>query len=147
MNIYNFLQLTEKLSTSGMPKPEEFKELADSGVQFVINLATPKSENWIPNEYELVKNLGMKYFSVQVNWENPTREDLEDFFVAMDSHSQEKIHVHCQANFRATVFVALYRILRLGWKKEDAFVDVQKIWNPEEFPAWKKFIDDSLKSA
>ena len=143
-DIYNFLQINEALSTSGMPKPNQFKELAASGVKFVINLATPKSEDWIPNEAELVTKSGMNYLSIPVDWENPTRKNLDEFMNAMDQHRNESVHVHCQANFRASAFVSLYQVLRLGVKKESAFQNVAKIWNPDEYPVWKKFIEENL---
>ena len=142
-NIYNFLQLMEKLSTSGMPVLDQLSEFHDAGVEFVINLATPKSEGWMPNEGELLNRLGVEYLSIPVEWENPTGQNLTDFMDAMDAHSDKIVHVHCQANFRATAFVALYRILRLGWDRERAFVDVRKIWNPEEYPIWDNFIQNA----
>jgi protein tyrosine phosphatase (PTP) superfamily phosphohydrolase (DUF442 family) len=43
-DIYNYLYLTEKLSGSGMPTPEQLKKVAEAGMKFIINLATPKSE-------------------------------------------------------------------------------------------------------
>ena len=143
-DIYNYLRLTEKLSTSGMPKPTQLSGIAEGGVKFVVNLATPKSEGWIPNEGELLKRLGVEYLSILVDWENPQPKDLSIFMDAMDEHKGQSIHVHCQANYRATAFVTLYRIKRLGWKNEDAFTDMHKIWNPETYPVWKKFIEDSL---
>ena len=63
---------------------------------------------------------------------------------AMDAHKDQKMLVHCEANYRATGFVALYRILRLGWDQEEAFQDLRRIWNPEKFPVWQKFIDENL---
>jgi protein tyrosine phosphatase (PTP) superfamily phosphohydrolase (DUF442 family) len=143
-DIYNFLQLTGNLSTSGMPTPEQLPEVAEAGVQFVVNLATSKSEGWMPNEGDLFKTLGVNYLSIPVDWENPTAQNLSDFMNAMDAHKNENVHVHCQANFRATAFVTLYRILRLGWKKEDAYPTIRKIWDPKEYPVWQKFIDESL---
>ena len=62
----------------------------------------------------------------------------------MDRHKNEKTLVHCQANFRATGFVTLYQIKRLGWAKEEAFKDLHKIWNPAEYPVWEKFIEENL---
>jgi protein tyrosine phosphatase (PTP) superfamily phosphohydrolase (DUF442 family) len=143
-DIYNYLFLTEKLSSSGMPKLEQLKEVAEAGVKFVINLATSKSEGAIPNEGELVRNLGMDYLNIPVDWENPIQQNLDDFMNAMDAHKDDLVLIHCQANFRATGFITLYRVLRLGWKKEDAFVDLRKIWNPKEYPVWQKFIEERL---
>jgi hypothetical protein len=62
---------------------------------------------------------------------------------AMDAHQNQKVHVHCQANYRATAFITLYRIQRLGWEREKAFQDLRRIWNPDEYPIWKKFIEEN----
>ena len=127
-----------------MPKADQVKSIGQAGVNTVINLATEKSEGALQNERELVQSQGMTYIHIPVEWDNPTRENLDDFMNTMDAHTDDKVLVHCQANFRATGFVTLYRILRLGWKKEDAFQDLRKIWNPEKFPIWQKFIDENL---
>jgi protein tyrosine phosphatase (PTP) superfamily phosphohydrolase (DUF442 family) len=78
----------------------------------------------------------MKYINVPVVWHQPNRANLDDFMNAMDAHKEKKILVHCEANYRATGFVALYRILRQGWDQEQAFPDLRKVWNPEKFPIW-----------
>jgi uncharacterized protein (TIGR01244 family) len=142
--IYNYLFLSDKLSSSGMPKVEQVESIAEAGVNTVINLATEKSEGALQNEKELIESRGMEYIHIPVEWDNPTRQNLDDFMNAMDTHTNDKVLVHCQANFRATGFVTLYRILRLGWKKENAFQDLRKIWKPEKFPIWQKFINENL---
>ena len=43
-DLYNFLQLTDTLFSSGMPTTEQIPSLSENGVQVVINLATSKSE-------------------------------------------------------------------------------------------------------
>lgn len=143
-DIYNFLQLTDSLFSSGMPTPEQIPSLAENGVQVVINLATSKSEGAIPNEKELVEAQKIKYYNIPVEWSNPTVEDLDQFFSLMDENKDSKVLVHCQANYRATAFITLYRILQLGWDREKAFVDMNKMWNPEDFPIWQGFIDKSI---
>ena len=143
-DIYNYWFLNEKLSSSGMPTAEQMKEVADAGVQVVINLALKTSPGALPNEDSVVESLGMKYIHIPVEWNNPTRQNLEDFFAAMDEHKEDKVLVHCQANYRASSFIMLYRVVRLGWKKEDAIPVMEKMWNPEDFPIWQKFIDENL---
>ena len=142
--IYNYLYLTDKLSSSGMPNAEQVQAIAQAGVNTVINLATGNSQGALQNEQELVESQGMTYIHIPVEWDRPTRQNLDDFMNAMDAHRDERVLVHCQANFRATGFVALYRILRLGWGKDDAFSDLRKIWNPEKFPMWQRFIEENL---
>lgn len=143
-DIYNYQFLDEELSSSGMPTAEQMKEVAEAGVQVVINLALLTSQGALPEEDKVVESLGMKYIHIPVEWNNPTKQNLEDFFSAMDEHREEKVLVHCQANYRASSFVMLYRVLRLGWKKEEATPVMEKMWNPEDFPVWEKFIEENL---
>jgi protein tyrosine phosphatase (PTP) superfamily phosphohydrolase (DUF442 family) len=145
-NIFNYLKLSDNLHSSGMPTPEQISSITENGVQVVINLATSESEGWIPNEKELVEAQNITYYSIPVDWDNPTINDLRDFMNIMNRHIHQKILVHCQANYRATGFIALYRFNRLGWAEENAFKDLRKIWNPAEYPIWQKFIEKSLRA-
>jgi protein tyrosine phosphatase (PTP) superfamily phosphohydrolase (DUF442 family) len=143
-DIYNYQFLTERLSSSGMPKAEQMKAAAEAGTQVVINLAPATVRDALPNEDALVESLGMKYIQIPVDWNHPIRQNLDDFFQAMDEHKDQKVLVHCQANYRASSFIMLFRVLRLGWKEEDAVQIMEKMWNPEDFPVWQKFIDENL---
>jgi protein tyrosine phosphatase (PTP) superfamily phosphohydrolase (DUF442 family) len=127
-----------------MPTAQQMADISRSGVQVVINLAMPDSERALPDEDHLVESLGMKYIGIPVVWENPTKENLEDFMNAMDANREKKTLVHCQANYRATGFITLYRILRLDWEKAIAFEDLRRIWNPEDYPVWQKFLEENL---
>lgn len=143
-DIYHYQLLHENLSSSGMPTAEQVKQLAEEGVQVVINLAPHDVPNALPNEAELVNNMGMEYFNFPVIWRAPESELLERFMDTMDAHMDKKIHVHCEANYRASAFIMMYRVLRLGWNKDDAIPVMEKMWNPEDFPVWQTFIDDNL---
>ena len=143
-DIRNFLPLTDHLYTGGMPNAEQLADAAKRGVEVVINLAVHDLPDEPAEEETLIESLGMKYIKVPVVWHEPTRANLDDFMNAMDAHKEKKILVHCEANYRATGFVALYRILRQGWDQEQAFQDLHKVWNPEKFPIWQRFIDENL---
>ena len=143
--IYNYLFYNNKLSSSGMPTAEQMKSVAEAGVQLVINLAPHDVPKAIPNETELVESLGMQYINIPVNWGTPTRDGLNIFMDAMDANQDKKIHVHCEANFRASAFVAMYRILRLGWKDEETMEVMHSIWDEDAYPVWKIFIEDVMK--
>jgi len=145
-NIYNFLKLNDNLFSSGMPTSEQIPSIAKNGVQVVINLATSKSEGWIPNEKELMEAQNITYYNIPVDWDNPTINELDEFMDIMERHHRQKILVHCQANYRATGFIALYRYNCLGWSEENAFKDLRKIWNPADYPVWQEFIEKSLRT-
>ena len=143
-NIYNYLKLSDSWFSSGMPTPQQIQSISKGGVQVVINLATSKSEGWMPNEKELVEAQNIQYYNIPVDWDAPTTDNLNEFTNVMDKHKHEKILIHCQANYRATGFITLYRINRLGWRKENAFKDLRRIWNPADFPVWEKFFKENL---
>lgn len=143
-DIYHYQFLSETLSSSGMPTIEQMKEVAEAGVQVVINLAPHDVPNALPNERELVNSLGLEYVNIPVIWRTPERDALQQFLDTMDAHDGKKILVHCEANYRASAFIMMYRVLRLGWKREDAVPVMEKMWNPEDFPVWEKFIEDNL---
>lgn len=143
--IYNFLPYHDNLSSSGMPLPEQMKSIADAGVQVLINLAPHDVPDAVPNEEQIAASLGMEYINIPVNWGTPTKDGLNIFMDKMDAHREKKIHVHCEANFRASAFIAIYRILRLGWKEENAFDIMHRIWDEDAYPVWKMFIADAIK--
>ena len=143
--IYNFLYYNEKLSSSGMPTEAQVKSIVEAGVQLVINLAPHDAPHAIPEEEKVVGSFGMEYINIPVNWGTPTRDGLNLFMDKLDANADKKVHVHCEANFRASAFIAMYRILRLGWREEDAFDMMHTIWDEDAYPVWKMFIEDAIK--
>jgi protein tyrosine phosphatase (PTP) superfamily phosphohydrolase (DUF442 family) len=140
--IYNFLQLSDRLATSGQPTEEQFQEIVRAGYEVVINLGLARTDYALEDEAGLVHSLGMNYVHIPVIWENPTLENFDEFTSMMEEHKGERLFVHCAANMRVSVFMALYRILHLGWERERAMEDVHKIWDPNE--RWDKFITKVL---
>jgi len=144
-DIYNYLFYHDKLSSSGMPTSEQMKLVAEAGVELVINLAPHDVPHAIPEETKLVESLGMEYINIPVNWNTPTKDGLNIFMDTMDANKDRKIHVHCEANFRASGFITVYRILRLGWNPEKAFEVMHTIWDEDTYPVWKMFLEDAIK--
>jgi protein tyrosine phosphatase (PTP) superfamily phosphohydrolase (DUF442 family) len=90
-DIKNYLALTKTLASSGMPNAEQLSAVAETGTKVVINLAPHTSAGATPNEKELVESLGMAYFNIPVDWNNPTRADLDDFMNVMEAHKENPI--------------------------------------------------------
>jgi len=146
-DIYNYLFYDDQLSSSGMPTADQMKSVAEAGVELVINLAPHDAPNAIPDEPELVRSLGMDYINIPVNWNTPTRDGLDLFMDAMRRNRDKRILVHCEANFRASAFITMYRILRLDWDPEAAFEVMHTIWDEEAFPVWKMFIEAAIRKS
>jgi protein tyrosine phosphatase (PTP) superfamily phosphohydrolase (DUF442 family) len=84
----------------------------------------------------------MEYVHIPVKFSAPAAEDLERFCDAMDANASRKRFVHCAANKRVSVFVGLYRVLRLQWEREAAFDLVRDLWEPDA--VWRAFIVEVL---
>ena len=139
-DIYNLVPLTETLLTSGQPTEAQYPAIAAAGVQTVVNLALATGDNALPDEAGLAHSLGLDYVHIPVLWDDPTEENFDRYVAVMDSLEERKVLVHCAANMRASAFVAMYRIRRLGWERGRAFKDVYRLWDPYAEPVWGEFV-------
>jgi protein tyrosine phosphatase (PTP) superfamily phosphohydrolase (DUF442 family) len=142
--IYNFIPVSETLGTSGQPTEAQMSEIATAGYKVVVNLALPTSDNALKDEAATVRALGMEYHNIPVVWEAPKLSDFEQFVPLMDSLAGQKVFVHCAANYRVSMFTALYAEKRWGWTRAQADAHIRRIWEPDE--VWAKFIE-SVRSA
>jgi len=148
-HIRNFRQVTPTLATSGQPKEDDLKSIADAGYEVVINLALHNDPRYsLADEAGTVASLMMKYVHIPVQFDNPTVENMNAFFAAVDEHRHRKLWIHCAANYRVSAFVGLYRVMREGWEQSRAFELMNSIWKPSEYPAafqtWTMFIQQQL---
>lgn len=129
--------------TSGQPTPDQLSWLGEQKFEVLINLATTKSPDALPNEKELVMDNGMAYVHIPVEWEAPQKADLQKFFHFFSAYHQFKTFVHCVKNMRVSAFVFLYRTLAENLDPDSCLVDLLTIWKPN--PTWQAFIDSTLK--
>lgn len=141
--IHRFLLIDDHLATAGQPKEKGLAAVAEAGFEIVINLALHDDPRYsLADEAGTVTALGMDYVHIPVPFKTPQRADLERFFDAMDEHAGRKLFLHCASNYRVPVFLALYRILRLGWSRDVALARMREAWEPDE--VWQGFIDEAL---
>ncbi|MDH3602157.1 MAG: protein tyrosine phosphatase family protein [Candidatus Tectomicrobia bacterium] len=141
-DIYNFLSISDDLGTSGQPTSAQLAAVKEAGYNVVINLATGATPRDLPNEAALVGELGLDYIHIPVVWDDPTDDDLAQFFEAMEKTQDRKRFVHCIANMRVSAFVLLYRVLRQKISLDEAQASMNQIWRPNE--TWQAFINQSL---
>ena len=137
--IYNYRRLSDMIATAGQPTKAELIAVTEAGFEVVVNLALHDAEYSLPDECKTVESLGMRYIHLPVVWEHPTQDDLEDFFEIMDELAGKRIFVHCAANKRVSVFMALYRLRRQAWQPDATMPDVLAIWEPDS--VWQQFMD------
>lgn len=138
--MYNYIQIDEHVSTAGMPAADQLRAAAAEGFTAVINLATDNPEHALPGEAELVRSLGMAYTHIPVDWGNPTAADFAAFEQAMARHRDDRLLVHCVANYRVTAFYSLYACKHLGWTAEQAAALRARVWDNSDYPVWEAFI-------
>ena len=141
--IYNFVQINNRIATSGQPTVEEFSDIKNAGYDLVINLAVPSSKNALPNEKEIVESFEMQYVHIPVIWENPTLEDIQQFFDVMNHNAEKNAFVHCAMNMRVSAFMYLYQRIYQHKDDQEAKANLTKIWTPNE--TWQNFIEYTLK--
>ena len=141
-HIYNFRWRAPDLATGGQPLEDELHAVAQAGFDVVIDLALLDAEYSLPDEPGLARALGMDFFHIPVIWEAPTQDSLQQFFRVMQQVQGRKVFLHCAANMRVSVFLALYRMLHLGWSYTDAMAEVTDIWEPDE--VWQAFIQQAF---
>jgi protein tyrosine phosphatase (PTP) superfamily phosphohydrolase (DUF442 family) len=139
MDDSTFQDIYERIATGGQPTEEQIAAIASAGCTTVINLGLHDADYALPDERGLVESLGMEYIHIPVLWEQPTEADLAQFGEVMQAHEDRDIFVHCAANKRVSVFIALDRIIRRGWPADRALQGVGTQTLPK---AWMIFIDD-----
>lgn len=140
--IQAFLLLSDRVGTAGQPTVAQFTDIRAAGYQSIVNLAQVHSTDAIPEEGEIVTQLGMEYVHIPVDWETPTLDDVTQFFEVMDQRSDSQVFVHCAKNMRVSAFMYLYRVLRQQMAPEEAQQALLQIWQP--IPHWQAFMDRAI---
>ena len=139
--IYNYLPVSDHLSTSGQPSEKQFALIRKAGFTTVINLAPHHAENALPDEAGLLERLGLEYLHIPVNFQNPEEEKFLAFVNAMEQNKDKKVWLHCAANMRASAFLYRYRRDVLQQDSTEARQAMETIWQP--FGVWKEFLQRS----
>jgi uncharacterized protein (TIGR01244 family) len=144
---YNFRRIHERLTTSGVVSAEQLGDLRGQGYDAVINLLPDTHERAATDEAAIVRDQGLDYVYIPVDFEAPTHADLEAFAEAMDARTGQKLHVHCAANYRVSAFYSLYALGKGLCTEAEAKALVHDLWDPADHPAWMAFITDGSEQA
>ncbi len=147
--IRNFLRVNKDFCTGGQPKLEHLEKLKADGVKAIINLRQP-SEHRAADEEAKAKELGLRYFNIPVAYGNPNEAQVAEFLKITDDPENRPAFIHCTAAIRVGAFWMIRRVLRDGWKIEDAEAEAVKV-GLRESPHWlefaRKYIETHRKAA
>ena len=132
----NFIRVDQQLATGGHIVGEGLDELKNQGITLIVDLRDSPPED----HGQKVEAAGIQYVNVPVAWRAPKVSDFEKFRDAMNANPDAHVLVQCQANYRASAFTYLYRVLEAGDSEADARADMNRIWEPEG--TWAEFVND-----
>ena len=142
--IRNFLRENKDFCTGGQPRLEHLEQLKAEGVKSILNLRQP-SEHRAAEEEAKAKELGLRYFNIPVAYGNPNEEQVAEFLKITDDVDNRPIFIHCTAAIRVGAFWMIRRVLRDGWKIEDAQAEAEKV-GLRESPHWLEFAQKYIET-
>ena len=125
--IPRFLKLTDQVWTGGQPWLEHLPKLKDAGVKVIINLRS-HAEYQGAREEAKVKELGMSYFNIPVDFQSPDELDADDFLKLTDEQLKNgPVFIHCAVATRVGAFWMIRRVVRDGWEYDKALEEANRI--------------------
>ena len=143
--IFNFVQLTDRVGTAGQPTREQFADISAAGYAAVINLAMHDSDNAIADEGGVVSSNGMRYLHLPIDFSAPTADDARLFIDIMRALAPRKVFVHCAMNLRVSAFMYLYLHHACGVSEEQARSPILAKWEPRMDQVWRDFLSLSAQ--
>lgn len=124
IKIKNFGQMDERFYRGAQPKEEDYKALAELGVNTVIDLRDD-SESY---EKRDVEALGMRYINIPMgDKEYPKLEQVNEFLKLVDNPSTGKFFVHCAGGrHRTGVMGAAYRFNHNHWNFDQVYAEMKE---------------------
>ncbi len=136
----NYVRIDDRLATGGHFVDDGLAQVQAEGVEVVIDLRDEPPEG----HREWLEAQGLTYVNIPVLWRAPERSDFESFREAMAEHTGKHVVVQCQANYRASAFTYLYRVLDGGVEEAVARAAMNETWEPEG--EWQDYIEGILKN-
>ena len=138
LRLLNRIDYSPLLTTSGQPAEADFALIAAAGYDRVIFLAFTNHPKAVGHEDHIVRELGLQFIHIPVEWESPKLSDFNTFAAVMQTQGGDRALVHCEVNFRASVFGFLYQVLYEGADVDAAMSLMHSIWVPND--TWEAFI-------
>ena len=138
-DISNYREYSQGFASSGQPTTAQLKSISKSGVERVIYIAYADHKGALKDEDRIVKDLGMDYVHIPVDFGAPTLADFQIFAGVMQSSPDTRTLLHCQVNYRASAFAFLYRIIYMDVPAPEAINDLKGVWTPNE--DWFRFLN------
>ncbi|HEY4784861.1 MAG TPA: protein tyrosine phosphatase family protein [Bacteroidales bacterium] len=140
MNIQNYYQYNDSLSSGAQPTAEQISALKANGFEVVFNISPASTRNTIREEAQLVEALQMDYIHFPVDCSNLRPVHYNTFKGIMNGVEDKRVFVHCGGNIKSSNLLHMYHVLEKGMDETESLKTLRKIQNPEDkwFAYFKK---------
>ncbi len=133
---------SERIASAGQPSEQQLYLLPGS-FDTVVNLGLADADYALADEAASLRRLGLEYIHLPVIFTEPRLQQWLQFAAVMEARRKQHLLVHCAANKRASVFLALYFWHQRGWPWSRAASVMHSVWRPD--PIWRNFLDNCLE--
>ena len=123
---HHLTRVNDQAWVSGQPPMSELAKLKERGFKAIINLRLP-SEHALTAEKAEAERLGLRYFSIPVDYDKPREEQVTEYLRLADDPKNQPTFLHCTVAIRAGAFWMVRRVLREKWALADAEAEARKI--------------------
>ncbi len=123
--IRNYTPVDSTVACSGVVTPEAAAALKQAGFASIVNLRTAEEEG--PNLEAMQKAaaaVGLRYLHVPLSPTEPRAEAVDRFLEIARDKSNEPMLVNCASGGRASMLLAIKRVMLDGWTVEKAMAEV-----------------------
>ncbi len=110
-------KVSDELSATGQPTPEDLEQAAQAGFKSVLNLRSPNESGVLPNEQQQAETVGLSYAQVPLQ-SSVSDEKLVSQALWELEHLPKPVLVHCGAGLRAGAIALIATAIEQGWTLE-----------------------------
>lgn len=123
--IRNYTPVDSTVACSGAVTPEAAAALKQAGFASIVNLRTAEEEG--PNLEAMQKaaaEAGLRYLHVPFSPTEPQAESVDRFLEIARDKTNEPMLINCASGGRASMLLAIKRVMLDGWTVEKAMAEV-----------------------
>ena len=142
--IFRFIAYSDTLAAGGQPTREQFSQLKADGYEAIVRFVVSEAELTLPEENDLVNQLGMEYITIPISFSEPTEAVYHQFCDAMKQLKDKKVFVHCVAGYCSASMAFLYEATQGTTAFESLEARLFQAWHPNE--KWCTFIKKIIEA-
>ncbi|MCW5316753.1 phosphatase [Nostoc sp. KVJ3] len=135
----NTKKVSEDLSATGQPTPEELKQAAKEGFKSVLNLRSPDEAGFLSDEQQQAQAAGLQYANVPLKPSEPNQE-LTELAIQEIENLPKPILIHCAAGARAGGIALIANAISEGLTYDEISQKAQELGLNLEQPHLKQFL-------